>query len=144
MQLSFFRNFELQERSTKSKSKILRMNTRMTLTNKKTRTARLKIPRKRRHKKNTDDESSHDDVPVASVVKNRRGDGDGSKSTQELKKIIAERERTIEKLQLELARYKKAGSRMNNTQAREELNWSAEEINFSETMNNFRNNCLFV
>ena len=58
--------------------------------------------------------------------------------------MIAERERTIDELQSELARYKKAGSRMNNAQVREELNWSAEEINFAETVNNLCKHHLFV
>ena len=92
--------------------------------------------KKKGRMKYSDEESSVDDVPVATVVK--------SKTTQELKKIIAERERTIEELQSELARYKKAGSRMNNAQVREELNWSAEEINFAETVNNFCKHYLFV
>ena len=83
-------------------------------------------------------------MPVATVVKNRNEANDTSKKTQELKKIIAERERTVDELQSELARYKKAGTRMNNTQVREELNWSAEEINFAEAVNNFCKNYLFV
>ena len=92
--------------------------------------------KKKGRMKYSDEESSVDDVPVATVVK--------SKTTQELKKIIAERERTIEELQTELAHYKKAGSRMNNAQVREELHWSAEEINFAETVNNFCKHYLFV
>ena len=106
----------------------------------------LKItPQKKKGRmKYSDEESSVDDVPVATVIKNRNDANDTSKTTQELKKIIAERERTIEELQSELARYRKAGSRMNNAQVREELNWSAEEINFAETVNNFCKHYLFV
>jgi hypothetical protein len=100
--------------------------------------------KKKGRMKYSDEESSVDDVPVATVVKNRNDDNKTSKTTQELKKIIAERESTIEELQSELARYRKAGSRMNNAQVREELHWSAEEINFAETVNNFCKHYLFV
>ena len=100
--------------------------------------------KKKGRMKYSDKESSVDDVPVATVVKNRNDDNKTSKTTQELKKIIAERESTIEELQSELARYRKAGSRMNNAQVREELHWSAEEINFAETVNNFCKHYLFV
>jgi len=67
--------------------------------------------KKKGQKKYSDDESSVDDVPVASVVKNRNDANDTSKKILELKKMIAERERTIDELQSELAHYKKAGSR---------------------------------
>ncbi len=46
--------------------------------------------------------------------------------TEQLKKIIAERDRTIEKLETELARHRTAGTRMNNTQVREQLKWTGE------------------
>ena len=64
--------------------------------------------------------------------------------TEKLKKIIAERDRTIEKLEMELARHRTAGTRMNNTQVREQLKWTGEEINFAETVHNFCKVFLFV
>ena len=65
-------------------------------------------------------------------------------STVELKKIIAERDATIEKLEMELARNRTAGTRLNNTQVRAQLKWTGEEINFAETVHNFCKVFLFV
>ena len=83
----------------------------------------------------TDDESSE------SSVDDIRG-----KETliEQLKKQIAERDRTIEKLEAELARHRTAGTRMNNTQVREQLKWTGEEMNFAETVHNFCKVFLFV
>ena len=64
--------------------------------------------------------------------------------TEQLKKIIAGRDRTIEKLETELARHRTAGTQMNNTQVREQLKWTGEEINFAETVHNFCKVFLFV
>jgi hypothetical protein len=63
--------------------------------------------------------------------------------TEQLKKKIAERDRTIEKLEMELARHRTAGTRLNNTQVREQLKWTGEEINFAETVHNFCKVFLF-
>jgi hypothetical protein len=58
-------------------------------------------------------------------------------------KIIADKEKRIEKLELELAWYKIAGARLNK-QVREEFKLTGQEANFVETVNNFCNNFLFV
>jgi len=63
---------------------------------------------------------------------------------EQLKTQIAERDRTIEKLEMELACHRTAGTRMNNTQVREQLKWTGEEINFAETVHNFCKVFLFV
>ena len=65
-------------------------------------------------------------------------------STVELKKIIAERDARIKKLEMELARNRTAGTRLNNTQVRAQLKWTGEEINFAETVHNFCKVFLFV
>jgi hypothetical protein len=79
--------------------------------------------------------SSDDSKPVAV--------GEGNQSYKKLKKNIADKEKRIEKLELELARYKIVGARLNNTQVREELKWTGEETNFAETVNNFCKKFLF-
>ena len=69
--------------------------------------------------------------------------GKGKKFYNKLKKDIADKEKRIKKLELELARYKIAGAKLNNTQVWEELRWTGEETNFAETVNNFCKNFLF-
>jgi len=83
-----------------------------------------------------EDESSESSGPVATVYKET--------STVELKKIIAERDARIKKLEMELARNRTAGTRLNNTQVRAQLKWTGEEINFAETVHNFCKVFLFV
>ena len=60
--------------------------------------------------------SSDDSKPVAV--------GEGNQSYKKLKKNIADKEKRIEKLELELARYKIAGAILNNMQVWEELKWT--------------------
>ena len=60
--------------------------------------------------------SSDDSKPVAV--------GEGNQSSKNLNKIIADKEKRIEKLELELARYKIAGAILNNMQVWEELKWT--------------------
>ena len=57
-------------------------------------------------------------------------------------KLIKDRESTIRSLELEVAKTKMT-SRMNKKKVREELKWTGEETNFSETVSNFCRAFLF-
>ena len=121
--------------------------------------------REKKHKKQrrygalSDDEERGDEIDISKTRKiqqrkvfsdddsSEQGSLDGVRGketlTEQLCKKIAERDRTIEKLETELARHRTAGTRLNNTQVREQLKWTGEEINFAETVHNFCKVFLF-
>jgi hypothetical protein len=64
----------------------------------------------------------------------------GKHSVKDLLEKIKEKDKMIRSLNLKLSN-SKVTSRMNKTKVREELKWTGEETNFSETVNNF---CRFI
>jgi hypothetical protein len=66
----------------------------------------------------------------------------GKHSVKELLEKIEEKDKIIRSLELELSK-SKVNARMNKTKVRENLKWTGEETNFSESVNHFCWNFLF-
>ena len=77
--------------------------------------------------------SSDDSAPKATMENN---------SIKILLKKIEEKDKIIRSLELELSK-SKVTARMNKTKVRENLKWTGEETNFSESVNHFCRNFLF-
>ncbi len=72
----------------------------------------------------------------------RREKVGNEQTIDDLMKVIEDRESTIRSLELQIAKTKMT-SRMNKKKVREELKWTGEETNFSETVSNFCRALLF-
>ena len=87
--------------------------------------------------------SSSEDEATRRAEGSKRCEKVGNERTiDDLMKLIEDRESTIRSLELEIAKTKLT-SRMNKKKVREELKWTGEETNFSETVSNFCRAFLF-
>jgi hypothetical protein len=68
--------------------------------------------------------------------------GRGKPTVDELLRMIEDKDERIRLLELELAKSRMT-TRMNKTKVREELKWTGEETNFSDTVGNFCRIFLF-
>ncbi len=89
-----------------------------------------------------DNYSSDESTPMASIVHESRNSTGGKHSIKGIVEFIEERNETIRMLELELLK-SKITTRMSRKTVREELQWTGEDTNFVETVNNFCKYFLF-
>ena len=80
--------------------------------------------------------SSEDSATGRARGSKERHEKIGRTTIDDLLKLIKDKERKIRSLELEVTKSRMT-SRMNKKKVREELKWTGEEINFSETVSNF-------